>query len=191
LRKLLLLFLAAIFLLPGCATSTSTTTATNTIQPPTVIEKDIVNFLGTQSWTVSLLPGERIEGEVSITDSNSYDLVISTVKDPYGNVISQSATSNEVSQQGYFTFKDGVLNGKIAEPIDNQTYPWKFAFLPALDGVYTFEVNNQEISKPASVRLKVTIYLKFDEGYNPCPVLVPDVTTTAPTTASGGSSVLR
>ncbi len=99
---------------------------------PTVIEKDVELGPWPGVWgkeiletaivdsyiTFSLVPGSRVEGEVSTTHPDS---TFCRILDPYGNRILETRYNNS--------------------QISTQDYPWRFAFIAATSGEYTLQVD--------------------------------------------------
>ena len=128
--------------------------------PPKVFEKTVQEVLGKASWPhdpeikerqtirFQLSTNNRVEGEVTISSIGGSNQVIATVRDPYGNIITQTATVQY--NIPYLCFKSA------------QVYPWRFAFVPSSNGEYTLFVDTDwvSLSDPITAYLKVTIYKK-------------------------------
>ena len=151
-RKPVLLFIAILIcgLTFGCA---APITSVPVPEVPKVFEK-AVNITGfqDQDQTLEFYAAARsiVEGEVTVskTDASIY----ADVKDPYGNIILQSARKTFAStSRGQFG--GTPILGKSSE----QRYPWQFAFVAAATGNYTLTVLSFE-SLP--VHLKVSVYEK-------------------------------
>ena len=102
----------------------------------------------TQAIKFFLSVGERVEGEVT-TSTND---IISSVYDPYGNLLVGSARRDE-------TFTINQPTGKVIghRIVSTQQYPWKFAFLAATEGKYSIQVYATTASLPYA-HIKLTIF---------------------------------
>jgi len=127
-------------------------------EPPKVFEKDISQVISTgfyrdlpearekQTLRFQLVTGNRVEGEV--TSNNGDKILFALVRDPFGNIISQSA---KYYSQG------------LGYSVSSQKYPWQFAFIAATTGEYTVEVNTGAsvvMDKAIDAHIKVTAYDK-------------------------------
>jgi len=116
--------------------------------PPKVIEKDVDVSSKTEPLSFYLKVGDRVEGEVTLTQVEwqarqspvpLYNLnqVMSEVEDPYGQVIRRRSIDKKT---GHY-------------------YPWKFAFIAATNGEYqlvTFIDGGTDLFRIA--HLKVIVY---------------------------------
>lgn len=93
---------------------------------PEVKEKQTLNF--------SLAAGDIAEGEVSTTYGSGK--FISSVKDPFGNIIMQSKTYT----QSFTGTSLGIGTYQITRQYSSQVYPWRFSFIASTKGEYTLEV---------------------------------------------------
>ncbi len=145
---LIVLVLLLVILVTNCATPAAETppepapTAPPAQEPapepepvpvPAVIEKDVELGPWPGVWgkeiletaivdsylTFFLVPGNRVEGEVSTTDPGS---TFCRIIDPYGNRILETRYSHKTE-------------------LSTQDYPWKFAFIAATSGEYTLQVD--------------------------------------------------
>lgn len=106
----------------------------------------------TQGLTFKLSAGDRVNGEVIIT--SGADNLISTIKDPFGNVLMQSATKENTIT--YTTLESGKRFDTYLTSI--QTYPWRFAFISAVTGDYVLEIYKEITSSgesSAKVRMNI------------------------------------
>jgi len=129
-------------------------------QPPQVFERDVQEVLGKGSYIghpevkerqtlrFQLATGDRVEGEVTISSIGGSNQVIASIRDPYGNIVLQSAAR--------------VVNTDYGFLKSTQPYPWKFAFTADTTGEYILEVNADWVSlqDPIAAHLKVTVYRK-------------------------------
>jgi len=135
------LFILLAISVAGCATpATSTQEPVPEPEPepepeliPTVIEKDVKLEAWPGIWgkevletaivdsyvTFSLVPSNRVEGEVSTTYPDS---TFCRIIDPYGNRMLETRYNRETQTS-------------------TQDYPWKFAFIAATSGEYTLQVD--------------------------------------------------
>jgi hypothetical protein len=106
-------------------------------------------------FVIPLKTGDRVEIEVSNASG------ISTLKDPFGNIIMQSATKVEYYKESNPMYELGrLLSGHSSTPIisphivSTQEYPWRFAFIAASSGNYLLKTSGM---KDSPAHIKVTI----------------------------------
>ena len=162
-----------VLLLPSCAPTQSaastkagqqntthsekTVTAISKESSPRTIEKDGPGVGQAQSLTFRLVSGDRVEGVVTLTSGTGETSgVIATVKDPFGNVLAQSATKQELRLSGGGLESVGRTY-YVSVTVSTQTYPWQFAFIAAASGDYSLEANPYGPNNESTVHLKVTI----------------------------------
>ncbi len=157
----LTLAVAALLTFPACGGAKPSETTPDKADLSTVFEKDIPEVLGTvghpewkdkQTLIFRLSVGDIVEGEV--TSSNPKGSLISTVKDPFGNMLFKSATKER--HVSYYTLESGMRTDIVLESV--QQYPWRFAFIAAGTGDYTLDVyKGMGASGSLSAHLRVTI----------------------------------
>jgi len=107
---------------------------------------EVIDLREPQTLRFPVAIGNRMEGEVTFS-RDSILSVFSQVRDPYKNIVAQSARSQR---------SDGTTYSA-------QKYPWRFAFIAAATGEYSLQVdsgNSQLMGEPLAVHLKVTVYEK-------------------------------
>jgi len=154
-RKIVLLLIAILIcgLTFGCATPTTSVPTQPPPAPPKVFEKT-VNITGFRDQEQTLefyaTAGSTVEGEVIVDKTDAK--IRAESKDPYGNIIIQSA------RKTFVTTSQGQYGGvPITGTVIEQRSPWQFAFIAATTGNYTLTVLALEA---APVHLKVTVYEK-------------------------------
>ena len=116
------------------------------MSPTQTLEMDIPDVLGTvgnpqwkekQTLYFSLKVGDKVEGAVIVTGGKGNGL-ISTVRDPYGNILYQSATKTN------YVYYESLERGKATMTYLSsiQDYPWRFSFLGSATGDYSLDVYN-------------------------------------------------
>jgi hypothetical protein len=139
-KRLLAVLVGLIVLLTSCSVAPRTE-----VERPweRTIEADGISFV------IPLKGGDRVQIQVSNASG------ISTLKDPFGNVLMQSATKVEYYQETNEMVELGrLLSGHSSTPIisphtvGTQKYPWRFAFVAASSGDYTLTTSGIN-DKPA------------------------------------------
>ncbi len=131
-KRLMVLTILALSLVSCAAPSTmqspeeSAEAPTATIQPT---PRTLTQTGG--SLIIPLIVGERVEIEV-VRDETREGAVFSSVTDPYGNKIAQSAFEYYVFEAFDPVTRRPSRIGKNSK----QEYPWRFAFIAATDGDY-------------------------------------------------------
>jgi outer membrane murein-binding lipoprotein Lpp len=109
-------------------------------------EKDISEILSTgdstakdrQTLIFQVKSGDIIEGDVSVTYGTGK--FISTVKDPFGNILLQSKTySRQWNSKNLLG-----SNYTFTMCYSSQVYPWRFSFFASVSGDYSLEVGKDE-----------------------------------------------
>jgi len=100
--------------------------------PRTITQTYVAKSNSTEMLTIPLKAGERVEVEVAPSVTPNTSLVLSTLIDPFGNIIAKSA-SRTITEPHGSTVKTGQV-------LSTQKYPWRFAFIAATDGDYILEV---------------------------------------------------
>jgi LytS/YehU family sensor histidine kinase len=157
-----------LLILPACGGDNHSETTPDNAELPKVFEKDIQDVLDygryighpevkeRQTLIFPLTAGDRVEGEVIITGGKSNQLIAS-VRDTFGNTVSQSATQ-EINVT-YPSLESGAFIQTHLK--STQTYPWRFAFIAAATGEYTLEVNtNWYPVLDMNAHVRVTVYQK-------------------------------
>jgi hypothetical protein len=147
-QRLLAVLLGSIILLTSCSLASKTQTE---IERPWL--KNYANTIeadGTE-FVIPLKGGDQVEIEVSNATG------ITTLKDPFGNVLMQSATKLQYYQEPNAMAELGrMLSGHSSTPIpiipprtvSTQEYPWRFAFIAASSGNYVLETSGIIIAEP-------------------------------------------
>ncbi len=124
------------------ATPTQTTSAPSAsppepavIQPTprTLVQTYVVNSYPAETLTIPLKAGERVEVEVA-PSVTSTTLFLSTLTDPFGNIIAKSASRPATP------IEEASESIKAGQVLSTQKYPWRFAFIAATDGDYILKV---------------------------------------------------
>jgi hypothetical protein len=126
-KRLLAILLGMTLLLTSCSVASVRTT----VNYPQTIEGDGSRFV------LQLKAGDRVEIEIS-----NVTAVVSIIKDPFGNLVGQSATKTGYFNE-YVPFKGSIDEGKWETRnylVSTQQYPWRSAFIAAATGNYSVEV---------------------------------------------------